>query len=145
MIVNYFKYYTVFLTSLTNLQMSLFKRIKIIRILFMVRTRLFNGMSNLLQNHFIRNFTQKNSTILRFNCGALLTPTTICCHREAGVGCAVSLPSTWQMDSHRTELLQLIVTCCSESLYHPPQGNDNTFLFLCSSAHVYRKILVGKI
>lgn len=47
----------------------------------------------------------------------------MCHYREAGVGCAASQPSTWQMDSHRTELLQLLVTCCSESLYHQPQGN----------------------
>ena len=50
------------------------------------------------------------------------THNCICHHREAGVGCAASLPSTWQMDNHRTKLLQLLVTCCSESLYHPPQG-----------------------
>ena len=42
--------------------------------------------------------------------------------REAGVGCAVAPPSSWQMDNNRTELLQLLVTCCSESLYCPPQG-----------------------
>ncbi|XP_065899919.1 protein HID1-like isoform X2 [Dysidea avara] len=42
---------------------------------------------------------------------------------EAGVGCAVAPPSNWQMDSNRTDLLQLLVTCCSESLYRPPQGS----------------------
>lgn len=55
---------------------------------------------------------------------------TIIHYREAGVGCAASQPSTWQMDNHRTKLLQLLVTCCSESLYHPPQGECSSCSFV---------------
>ncbi|KAF6197890.1 hypothetical protein GE061_007632 [Apolygus lucorum] len=39
---------------------------------------------------------------------------------EAGVGFAQSPPHYSQYDSSRTELLKLLLTCFSETMYHPP-------------------------
>jgi hypothetical protein len=44
---------------------------------------------------------------------------------EAGVGFANSPPKNGQMEGRRNELLKLLLTCLSESMYTPPNANDN--------------------
>lgn len=44
---------------------------------------------------------------------------------EAGVGFANSLPKNGQMEARRCELLKLLLTCLSETMYTPPNANDN--------------------
>lgn len=44
---------------------------------------------------------------------------------EAGVGFAHSLPKNAQMEARRCELLKLLLTCLSETMYRPPNVNDN--------------------
>lgn len=39
---------------------------------------------------------------------------------EAGVGFAQSPPRIPSYDANRTELLKLLLTCFSETMYHPP-------------------------
>lgn len=39
---------------------------------------------------------------------------------EAGVGFAVSPPRIPQLDARRTELLRLLLSCFSETMYRPP-------------------------
>ncbi|XP_052896341.1 protein HID1 [Anopheles moucheti] len=43
---------------------------------------------------------------------------------EAGVGFAQSPPRNGNMDSRRTELLKLLLTCFSETMYRPPTASD---------------------
>ncbi|XP_049291159.1 protein HID1 [Anopheles funestus] len=43
---------------------------------------------------------------------------------EAGVGFAQSPPRNGSMDSRRTELLKLLLTCFSETMYRPPTASD---------------------
>ena len=45
-------------------------------------------------------------------------------YREAGVGCSTSPGSTAKIDSHREELLKLLVTAFSEVIYLPPTGQQ---------------------
>lgn len=56
---------------------------------------------------------------------------------EAGVGFAHSPPHNPTFDSNRTELLKLLLTCFSETMYHPPADiNENPnkwILYLTSS------------
>ncbi|XP_034231416.1 protein HID1 [Thrips palmi] len=40
---------------------------------------------------------------------------------ESGVGCATTPPHHPQYDSNRTELLKLLLTCFSETIYHQPE------------------------
>lgn len=42
--------------------------------------------------------------------------------REAGIGSSKSPGTTKQIDSNRTEIIKLLITCCSESLYIPSNG-----------------------
>ena len=42
--------------------------------------------------------------------------------REAGIGCSVSPGTTAAIDSHRTEIIKLLITCFSETLYYKPEG-----------------------
>ena len=42
--------------------------------------------------------------------------------REAGIGCTVSPGTTKAIDSNRTEILKLLMTCFSEPLYLTPEG-----------------------
>lgn len=44
-------------------------------------------------------------------------------HREAGIGTSKSPGTTTQIDSHRMEIIKLLITCFSESLYIPSNGN----------------------
>uniref|UniRef100_A0A182UJ34 Protein HID1 n=1 Tax=Anopheles melas TaxID=34690 RepID=A0A182UJ34_9DIPT len=43
---------------------------------------------------------------------------------EAGVGFAQSPPRNGSMDARRTELLKLLLTCFSETMYRPPTASD---------------------
>ena len=43
-------------------------------------------------------------------------------HREAGIGCLASPGTTKQLDLNRAEIIKLLVTCFSESLYLSPSG-----------------------
>lgn len=43
---------------------------------------------------------------------------------EAGVGFAHSLPKNAYMEARRCELLKLLLTCLSETMYRPPNAND---------------------
>lgn len=43
---------------------------------------------------------------------------------EAGVGFAHSLPRNGQMEARRTELLKLLLTCLSETMYRLPSMSD---------------------
>uniref|UniRef100_A0A182Y609 Uncharacterized protein n=1 Tax=Anopheles stephensi TaxID=30069 RepID=A0A182Y609_ANOST len=43
---------------------------------------------------------------------------------EAGVGFAQSPPRNGNMDARRTELLKLLLTCFSETMYRPPTASD---------------------
>lgn len=43
---------------------------------------------------------------------------------EAGVGFAQSPPHNPQHEMNRTELLKLLLTCFSETMYQPPGGNN---------------------
>ena len=42
--------------------------------------------------------------------------------REAGIACTKSSGSTNALDTHRTELLSLLIVCFSESLYYSQEG-----------------------
>lgn len=48
---------------------------------------------------------------------------------ESGVGAALSLPHNPTHDSHRTELLKLLLTCFSETMYYEPSGILFAFKF----------------
>ncbi len=43
-------------------------------------------------------------------------------HREVGIGSTASPGTTKQIDSNRTEILKLLITCFSEPLYLLPEG-----------------------
>ena len=43
---------------------------------------------------------------------------------EAGVGFAQSQPRNPTMDSNRTELLKVVLTCFSETMYNPPSDSS---------------------
>lgn len=49
--------------------------------------------------------------------------------REAGIGSSKSPGTTKQIDSNRTEIIKLLITCCSESLYIPSNGIINMTWF----------------
>ncbi|XP_056634691.1 protein HID1 [Diorhabda sublineata] len=56
---------------------------------------------------------------------------------EAGVGFAHSPPRNPTFDSNRTELLKLLLTCFSETMYHPPADitdNPNKWILYLTSA-----------
>ena len=63
-----------------------------------------------------------------------------CNDREAGIGCAHSPGTTPQLDSNRTEILRLLITCFSETMYLSPDGTSNVtwhvwwMVFLCASS-----------
>ena len=42
--------------------------------------------------------------------------------REAGIGTSKSPGTNKQIDSHRMEIIKLLITCFSESLYVPAGG-----------------------
>lgn len=44
---------------------------------------------------------------------------------DAGVGFGHSLPKNSQMEARRCELLKLLLTCLSETIYRPPNINEN--------------------
>ena len=47
------------------------------------------------------------------------------CHvtcREAGIGCLAPPGTTKQIDLNRAEIIKLLITCFSESLYLDPAG-----------------------
>lgn len=44
--------------------------------------------------------------------------------REAGIGCLASPGTTKQIDLNRAEIIKLLVTCFSESLYLDPAGEQ---------------------
>jgi hypothetical protein len=44
---------------------------------------------------------------------------------ESGVGFAQSLPKSGAMEARRCELLKLLLTCLSETMYRPPSISDN--------------------
>ncbi|KAG5670438.1 hypothetical protein PVAND_000702 [Polypedilum vanderplanki] len=44
---------------------------------------------------------------------------------EAGVGFATSPPRNGQMEARRCELLKLLLTCLSETMYTPPNSSEN--------------------
>lgn len=44
---------------------------------------------------------------------------------NAGVGFGHSLPKNSQMEARRCELLKLLLTCLSETIYRPPNINEN--------------------
>ena len=48
--------------------------------------------------------------------------------REAGIGTSKSPGTTKQIDSHRMEIIKLLITCFSESLYVPAGGKIYTVL-----------------
>lgn len=57
---------------------------------------------------------------------------------EAGVGFAISPPHSAQLDQNRTELLKLLLTCFSETMYLPPVSDAHSIpnqwiTYLCSS------------
>ncbi|XP_071814665.1 protein HID1-like isoform X3 [Apostichopus japonicus] len=57
---------------------------------------------------------------------------------EAGVGFAISPPHNAQLDQNRTELLKLLLTCFSETMYLPPVSDAHSIpnqwiTYLCSS------------
>ena len=49
--------------------------------------------------------------------------------REAGIGSSKSPGTTKQIDSNRTEIIKLLITSCSESLYIPSNGIINMTWF----------------
>lgn len=56
---------------------------------------------------------------------------------EAGVGFANSLPKNGQMEARRCELLKLLLTCLSETMYRPPNiidSNSNRWIQYFTSA-----------
>lgn len=56
---------------------------------------------------------------------------------EAGVGFAHSPPRHPQLDLHRTEILKLLLTCFSETMYLPPvdiSQNPNKWILYLTSA-----------
>lgn len=50
---------------------------------------------------------------------------------EAGVGFAHSPTRYTSHDAARTELLKLLLTCFSETMYQPPVGQSNMLILLC--------------
>eukprot|EP00731_Ephydatia_muelleri_P029315 Em0020g959a len=55
---------------------------------------------------------------------------------EAGIGCSVSPGRTAAIDSHRTEIIKLLVTCFSETLYYKPEeiGAPNRWMLHFTSS-----------
>ena len=55
---------------------------------------------------------------------------------EAGIGCSVSPGRTDAIDSHRTEIIKLLVTCFSETLYYKPEeiGAPNRWMLHFTSS-----------
>lgn len=48
------------------------------------------------------------------------------------MGCATSPPHHPQYDTNRTELLKLLLTCFSETVYQPPAGKKSFFAVIVS-------------
>lgn len=60
---------------------------------------------------------------------------------EAGVGFAHSPPRYPTHDSNRTELLKLLLTCFSETMYQPPVGKHYPFAIVPHSTVILNTFL----